>query len=73
MTRLFHESPLGFSSSGAVAGRSAARTRSFAASPFGIGTGRCCTTFLPLPFRELGIISRGASRSACYVLSLQLR
>ena len=36
----------------------------FAAKPGGIGTGRRLIFFTPLPLRELGISSRGSTRSA---------
>jgi hypothetical protein len=64
MIHFFHGSPLGFNSNGEVAGRSAVSTHNLDARPSGIGTGRRWIVFLPLPFREVGIISRGAARSA---------
>lgn len=45
--------PLGLISNSAVAGRATVHTRSLAASPRGIGTGRRCTVFFPLPLREV--------------------
>src|SRR6266513_5955463 len=59
-----HGSPLGLTINGAIEGRLAAETAKRFARTGGIGTGRCVRLFLPRPFRELGIISRGSERLA---------